>query len=346
MPAGRHVLFASRRPPLRGTRTLIGVMVGAFVLSVVMGGSMDPEVLYRLGAQDAESVWQGEWWRLVTSIFLHAGPVHLLFNGFSLYALGQTLEPPLGTRRFLVLFFVSGLTASLATLVFVTDVLSVGASGAVFGLAGLLLADELTRRRIYRRMEMAEGTRWRPRASIIPVLLVNLGLGFVIPQINNYAHVGGLVGGFLLGTAWIEANLRRPFRAAAAYVVLGGLVGALLLAGFRPALTWIPEFREGVAASRAREWGRAYDALTRAIDSGGAHPQIFARRALAAREVGRYDQALDDADRALALDPGNARFRWLRATIHALRGDEAAAVADARAACGGGVEEACSALGR
>lgn len=340
------MLFAPRRLPLRGTRLLIGVMAGMFVLSIFMGGSMDPAVLYRLGAQDAESIWQGEWWRLFTSVFLHAGPVHLLFNGFSLYALGQILEPALGTRRFLVLFFVSGLTASLATLVFVTDVLSVGASGAVFGLAGLLLADELARRRIYRRMELAGGPRWRPRASILPILLVNLALGFIIPQINNYAHIGGLVGGFLLGTAWIEKNLRRPLAAAAAYLALGGLVGTLLLFGFRPAFTWIPEFREGVAASEAREWERAYEALTRAIDSGGELPVLFAQRALAAREVGRYDQALDDIDRAVALDPGNARFRWLRATIYALRGDEAAAAADARAACRGGVAEACAALRR
>ncbi len=334
------------RPSLPGTRLLVGVMVGAFVLAVLLGGSTDPEVLLRLGAQDAGRIWQGEWWRLVTSIFLHAGPVHLLFNGFSLYALGRILEPALGTRRFLVLFFVSGLTASLATLVFVTDVLSVGASGAVFGLAGLLLADELTRRRLYRRVEPVGERRWRPRASIVPVLLINLALGFVVPHINNYAHIGGLVGGFLLGTAWIETNLRRPLAATAAYLLLGGLLGTLLFVGFRPALTWIPEFREVVAASRAREWERAYEALTRAIESGGGLPVLFAQRALAAREVGRYDQALDDADRALALDPENARFRYLRATIHALRGDEAAAAADARAACRGGVEEACAALER
>lgn len=337
----------SVHPPLRATSALLGLMGAAFVASVLLGGSMDPKVLYRLGAQDAESVWQGEWWRLLTSIFLHAGPAHLFANGVSLYALGRALEPPLGARRLLLLFFVSGVTASLATLVFVTEVLSVGASGAVFGLAGLLLADELTRRRLYRQVEGAGGFRWRPRASIIPILLVNLALGAVIPHINNYAHVGGLVAGFLLGTAWIEANLRKRARSAGAYLALCALIGVLAFVGFRPAFTWVPAFREGTEAIAARDWERAYDALTRAIESGGGgRAHLFAQRAYAALEAGRYDRALADANRALALEPGNGRFRYLRASIQDLRGDRAAALADARAACEAGVEEACAAISR
>jgi rhomboid protease GluP len=331
----------------RATYALIGLMAAAFVASVILGGSRDPSVLFRLGAQDAESVWEGEWWRLLTSIFLHAGPVHLLFNGVSLYVLGQALEPPLGVRRFLLLFFVSGVTASLATLVFVRDVLSVGASGAVFGLAGFLLADELTQRRLYRRVKLVGGPRWRPRVSIIPMLLLNLALGVAIREINNYAHVGGLVAGFLLGTAWIEAHLRKPVRSAAAALALGVLIGGLALAGFRPAFTWVPAFREATVASAAGEWERAYAAFTRAIESGGdRRAHLFAQRAFAAVKAGRYEEALADANRALALDPENASFRYLRATIYSLRGDRAAALADARAACEAGVEEACSAIPR
>lgn len=132
------------RAPIPATKALIGVMVAMFFASVLLGGgiggSQDPEVLYALGAQDARSILEGQWWRLVTAIFLHAGPLHLLVNGFSLYNLGLFLEPTLGARRFLALFFVSGLVSGLATLAFVRDTLGVGASGAVFGLAGLLLA--------------------------------------------------------------------------------------------------------------------------------------------------------------------------------------------------------------
>ncbi len=307
------------RPAIPVTKGLIAVMFATFALSIVIGGgiggSEDPEVLYRIGAQHAGSIWSGQWWRLVTAIFLHAGPLHLLLNGFSLFNLGLFLEPTLGSRRFLVLFFASGLVSGLATLVFVTGTLSVGASGAVFGLAGLLLADELTRRRMYRRVAVEVGPRWRPRVSIIPILVLNLALGLAIPAVNNYAHVGGLVGGFLLGTAWIERNLRHAARSWLAYALLALLVGVLGVAGFRPAFG---------AAAAARLAGAAF---------------------VAARE-GRLDEALDYVNEAVAKEPGNARYRYLRATIHGLRGDREAALADGRAACAGGVAEACAPFSR
>ncbi|HEX7128000.1 MAG TPA: rhomboid family intramembrane serine protease [Thermodesulfobacteriota bacterium] len=308
---------APRAPAVPATMALIAVMVATFLLSIVMGGglegSQDPDVLYRLGAQDAPSIWHGEWWRLVTAVFLHAGPVHLAANGFSLYVLGRVIEPTLGMPRYLVLFFVSGLVSGLATLVFVQDTLGVGASGAVFGLAGLLLADELTRRRMYRRIALEGGPRWRPRVSIIPILLLNLALGLVIPIINMYAHVGGLVAGFLLGTAWIERNMRRRTRSRLAYLALGLLIVVLGAAGFRPVYT-------GEAAEHA------------------------ASRAIIAANHGLLDEALAFADEAVDLAPRDPRFLQIRAQIHARRGDMAAALADAQAACDAGLAEACRAL--
>ncbi len=305
------------RPAIPATKALIAVMVGTFVLSIAVGGGLagseDPRVLDDLGAQNANAIWRGEWWRLLTAIFLHAGPLHLLVNGFSLYNLGLAIEPTLGARRFLLLFFVSGLVSSLATLVFVQDRLSVGASGAVFGLAGLLLADELTRRRMYRRIALDGGPRWRPRMSIIPILVLNLAIGVIIPIVNNYAHVGGLVGGFLLGTAWIERNMRHPGRARLAYVALGLLIGLLGTVGFRPAYT-------GTAAEDA------------------------ASLAITAAHSGRLDEALAYANDAVGLAPRDVRYRQIRASIHALRGDMEAANADARVACDAGLAEACRAL--
>lgn len=292
-------------------------MVATFVLSIVMGGglegSQDPDILYRLGAQHAPSIWRGQWWRLLTAVFLHAGPIHLAANGLSLYLLGRVIEPTLGVPRYLVLFLASGLVSGLATLVFVQETLGVGASGAVFGLAGLLLADELTRRRMYRRIALEGGPRWRPRVSIIPILLLNLVLGLVIPIINMYAHVGGLVSGFLLGTAWIERNMRHPDRARLAYAALGLLIGVLGVVGFRPMYT-------GEAAETA------------------------ASRAVVAAHRGRLDEALAYADEAVDLAPRDVRYRQIRASIHAMRGDMEAARADAKVACDAGLAEACRAL--
>jgi rhomboid protease GluP len=328
---------------------LIGIMVAAFAATVLMGGEVmwGGGELFEWGAQYAPAIWAGEWWRLVTAIFLHGGVIHLLVNSVSLLALGRVLEPTLGWRRYLVLFFVSGVVSGLASLVFVTDVPSVGASGAVFGLAGLLLADELTQRRLARRAAAEGRPPWRPRASIVPVLVLNLALGAAVPAINNYAHVGGLVAGFLLGTAWIERNLRNPRRSRLALAALLALSATLAVLGFRPAYTGSADFNEGVALSRAGRPTEALTPLSRAIErSGGRDGRFFAQRAIVHFQLRDYDAALADVERALALEPSNARFRYLRAGIRDTRGEMAGAVADARAACEGGVEEACEALQR
>ena len=342
-------MLAPPRPRIPVARALVGLMVGVFVADVLAGGDLmwGGGPLLERGAQYAPAIWAGEWWRLGTAVFLHAGLLHLFVNSFSLLALGQVLEPALGSRRFLLLLVVSGLVSGLATLAFVTDLPSVGASGAVFGLAGLLLADELTRRRLYRRMEVEGGPRLRPRASIIPILLVNLVLGALIPQINNYAHLGGLLAGFLLGTAWIERSLRHRGRSRLAYVALGVLIGALGVLGLRPVLTGEVAFSEGVEAAQAGEWERAHEAFSRAIArSGGRRADYFGQRAYVAARAGRYAAALGDANEALARDPENPGLRFLRASIHAGLGDGEAAAADARAACEAGLEAACRALRR
>jgi rhomboid protease GluP len=338
----------SIRPSFPVTRVLVALMVLAFGATVALGGTTmwGGGRLFELGALYAPAVWAGDWWRLLTWIFLHGGLLHLFVNSLSLVSLGRVIEPTLGAARFLVVFFLSGLVSGLATLAFVTDVPSVGASGAVFGLAGLLLAEELTRRRVYRRLEVAGGRRWRPQASIVPALVLNLALGVMVPVVNNYAHVGGLLAGFLLGTAWIERNLRHRARSRLAYLALGALIGALAVKGAWPGFSWAPAEREGTEAAEAGDWERAYDAFSRAIEQGRRGADVYARRAQAAGQTGRLDQALADVNEALARDPGNPGFRYLRAAIHHVRGDRAAALADGRAACDGGVEEACRGLGQ
>jgi rhomboid protease GluP len=143
-----------------------------------------------LGWKDNFAIRNGQWYRLITSIFLHGGIVHLLLNMASLYNLA-----PLSTRlfgmfgqngnvAFLTIFFVSGLMGSLASYYF-SQAYSLGASGAIFGLIGALLAISYFKKlpELYQ--------------SILSVTVINLALGFTFPNIDNYAHIGGLVGGFL-----------------------------------------------------------------------------------------------------------------------------------------------------
>ena len=138
-------------------------------------------------------VQNGEFYRLFTSMFLHADIVHLLFNMYALYVLGPQVERYYGKTRFLLIYFVSGLLGSLFSCVFMNDVtFSLGASGAIFGLLGSIA---------YFTYYYRATLQGLLRSQILPVILINLGLGFFISGIDVMAHIGGLIGGILMSMA-------------------------------------------------------------------------------------------------------------------------------------------------
>src|SRR3954451_17877392 len=169
-------------------------------------------------------VSQGEYWRLVTSGFLHAAsPLHLLFNMYILYWLGQMLEPTLGHVRFLALYFTSLLGGSFgALLLSPADQPTVGASGAVFGLMAAAFV-----------MQHARGID-PMQSGIGPVIILNLVLSFVIPNVSIGGHLGGLVGGALVALALerVPAVRRSPQLALAGCAVISAVavVGAIAVA--------------------------------------------------------------------------------------------------------------------
>lgn len=144
------------------------------------------------GALVPALVAQGEWWRLLSSIFLHSGFVHLASNMLALYFLGALAEDGFGSGRFLALYIASGLAGGLAYLYFgAFEQPVVGASGAIFGLLGSVLGYSLRR-----------GTfSWRNPLirQLLLLLALNLYLGAAIPNISNTAHIGGLLGGLAFG---------------------------------------------------------------------------------------------------------------------------------------------------
>ena len=174
------------------TYALIAINVLVFIGSSAAGSSLagggGGGQLFRDGALVGIGVADGQWWRLVTSGFLHSGILHLLFNMYVLYWLGTMLEPSLGRARFLGLYFASLLAGALGALLLSSaNTFTVGASGAVFGLMGGAFV-----------LQRAQGID--PMSSGIgPVILLNLGIGFLIPNISIGGHIGGLVGGALAG---------------------------------------------------------------------------------------------------------------------------------------------------
>ena len=169
------------------------------------------------------AVDQGDYWRLVTSGFLHSGLLHIGFNMYILYWLGTMLEPSLGHARFVALYLTSLLAGSFGALVLSPNAVTVGASGAVFGLMGAAFV-----------MQRARGID-PMQSGIGPVILFNLALSFIIPNISIGGHLGGLVGGALAAFAmdWLGARRRGIVAPVGACVVIGAIaaVAAIVVSG-------------------------------------------------------------------------------------------------------------------
>lgn len=158
---------------------------------VTIKGSTNAAYL-ALGANFGLFVKNGEIYRLLTYAFLHGSLIHLLVNMYSLYVAGSQIENNFGKIRFLVIYFISALTGGLLSVVFNKDIISIGASGAIFGLLGAL---------VYFGFHFRLYLKDALQTKIIPIIAMNLLIGFMVSGIDNACHIGGLIGGFLAAMA-------------------------------------------------------------------------------------------------------------------------------------------------
>lgn len=151
--------------------------------------NFDVGILTSFGANNIVLVKHGQIWRLITCAFLHVGFIHLLVNMYSLRVIGPSVEALIGKWKFVFIYLISSVSASLMSLVFTeANIVSAGASGAIFGLMGALLYFGY-----HYRLYLNDAIK----TQIIPVIVFNLLIGFMISGIDNGAHIGGLVGGYL-----------------------------------------------------------------------------------------------------------------------------------------------------
>lgn len=163
------------------------------IVSLTAESSPDGALLFDLFQLDKAAVARGEWWRLFTVTLLHGGLLHLFFNMYALYLSGPLVEQLYGRRLFLLFYLLFAAAGSIGSYVFGGDLPAVGASGAIFGLFGLLLAASRTHNPVVdRRGRMLLG-------QIGSLVLINLAIGFIIPRVDNAAHIGGLMAGLWLG---------------------------------------------------------------------------------------------------------------------------------------------------
>jgi membrane associated rhomboid family serine protease len=213
---GRPVVTLS----LLGVNTLL-LLVTAAQSGNGVSGLLTPTsaALCRLGALNAPAIAQsGQWWRLFTVMVLHAGLIHFLFNSYALYAFGPMLEMTLGRARFLALYVGAGFVGSAASFGLHHTALSVGASGAIFGLLGALVA-------FFWRRRNAGGAA--PFQNLLLIMALNLFLTFRLASIDSLAHVGGLVAG--MGTmALLDAVPARQRNLGTLVLAAPFLLGVVL----------------------------------------------------------------------------------------------------------------------
>ena len=214
-------IFKPKKPIITVSLIIINVIV--FILMYIFGkGSQDAFTLIKFGAFQKDLILGGEYYRLITSAFLHIGIFHLLFNCYALYVIGRQLESFLGKIKFLIIYLVSALCGSLMSMIFPISI-SAGASGAIFGLLGSLLYFGYNYR-VYLGTVL--------KSQIIPLILINLIFGFMVSGINNAAHIGGLIGGILITMSLGIKYKSKKSEQINGIVLLSLFLGFLIYMGF------------------------------------------------------------------------------------------------------------------
>lgn len=244
------------------TYVFTAINIALFIVMTLAGGSTNTEVLLRYGAKFNPLILEGEWWRLITPMFLHIGLLHLLMNSFALYYLGTAVEQIYGRLRFFWIYLFSGFSGSLLSFL-LTPNLSAGASGAIFGLFGALLYFGVIKPKLFfRTMGM----------NVLVVIGINLVFGFSVPGIDNAGHIGGLMGGFL-ATGMVHFPKKQRFLQQSAFLMAAVLaVGLALFLGFQNGYAAINaqsihiRVQEEIQAGNNKE---AEQILTAFIEQGG-----------------------------------------------------------------------------
>lgn len=180
--------------------TILLLQTALFLISMLSGGWSDKLVLVHFGAYTYFGVATGEWWRLITPVFLHMDLIHFLFNSFALYIFGPQLEWMLGRFLFSLGYLLTGIAGNLFTYLLAPSVhMSVGASGSIYGLLGIYMYLYFFRKGLL-HPDVGKG--------LFALVVINLVFSMLWPQINLAAHLGGFIGGMLLGAPLFAARLR------------------------------------------------------------------------------------------------------------------------------------------
>lgn len=302
--------MAAAIPRAYVTYSLVALNITAFVLTIIAGSGIvtpDTKVLIAYGANMRALTTDGEWWRLLSSAFLHAGIMHLAFNMWALLTFGVLVERLFGSSFFLLIYIVSAFLGGISSIIWADAVVSVGASGAIFGVCSALMAYLLTQRESV-PASMGSGL-WK---SALFFAGYNVFYGFSHAGIDNAAHVGGLAGGFVMGLALARPlGAERRSRSMRLRLLTGAGVGAAAIVLAVSAVPKSPfsykqasSLHDRAAAFLGKgEYDKAVANYSEVLRMNPSDKVAYVNRGIAYDEQGKYDEAISDCTRALAIDP-------------------------------------------
>jgi rhomboid protease GluP len=335
--SGTPIPIPDDRPPLIARRrrywpvvtlVILEINIVVFLVMTFNGGSTSTDVLLDFGASFSPYFRRGEYWRLVMPMFLHIGWLHLIVNSYALFILGPILERVYGYGRFALLYVAAGMGSSALSMSLSRNI-AAGASGAIFGIAGaMLVVGYLHRDLIPRRWGRALGR------GILPFIVANLILGYLVRGIDNWGHLGGLLTGMVLAAlipppAHVLAPSLGGARPSQAVIVLPVMVVAL---GMASTALHYASSREVARLLREGERLRAAHRDAEALERFQAAAQRSPRDerphvmmgALYLREQ-QFNKAIREYSEAVRLSPGAPEAQLALGVAYRMKGDLARA---------------------
>ncbi|MGV3464841.1 MAG: rhomboid family intramembrane serine protease [Heyndrickxia sp.] len=306
------------------TYILLGIQVIVFLLLEMMGGSSNTQNLIRFGAKYNPLIIEGQWWRFITPIFLHIGVIHLLMNSLALYYLGPTIERIYGRLRFLIIYLIAGFTGTLASFLFSSSV-SAGASGAIFGCFGALLYLGAVYPKLFFR---TMGT------NVIVVIIINLVFGYSVSGIDNFGHIGGLVGGFLAAAiVHFPRKKRLTVQLGAFLITIALSVGGLLM-GFHGGNYSTPDVMNTLAQQKISDgnYDSAYKLLNDYVSKGKGNAVTYFQLSYAEIQLKKYSDAKQHLQKAIKMEPSFPEAHFNLALIYLDEGNKSEAKKEAEKA--------------
>ncbi len=304
-------LFQNGKPFF--TYIFLILQIFMFLLLEFSGGSENTETLIQFGAKFNPYIYEGEWWRFVTPIVLHIGFFHLLMNSFALYYIGPAVERAYGSGRFLFIYILAGISGSIASFAF-SPFVSAGASGAIFGCFGALLYIGIHNRKAFLRTM---------GSNLFIIIGINLALGFVIPNIDNAGHIGGLIGGFLAALIVQIPQKKQRLLSIAGVIVTLGLLNGLYQFGMSETESQSPQYTLMRAQEfiEAQDYESAYTYLSNANKEVNNSPNILFQLSVVEIELGKYDEAIKHLEQITKIDDTFHEAHYNLAVLYAQGGN-------------------------